>query len=963
MDMASHQEQSSGGESAKVDDQDFSNQSSAHPNRGVHDRTDFSPVFPNVSEPFISTNLFNTNQYAYMVACYVLSEWKAGRKVVIDLNGQVRGAGKTAIVAAILGHLSNMKEVKDAGTVSFIAVKQHTMEIDGKTFKCVHIDPDYKGHKNFCSLHDQDWDVLFWEHGYHYAFAPYKRLIKKLKDKVVHCSIEIKQEKEHRVFTMTTATGAPILTPTPFSWEGRLLEERRSLDSRLTRKQARALMQKYGKDVVIMSIETSCDDTCVVVMCGGRVIYSFKKLCEQQDQLEGKQGVDPWKTAQKHKNNLDYAEKEVLEELKKLDIKLDLVSVTQGPGQAFSLLEGIAFAQKMAVGFGCPIMYMDHIMGHAISSLLTERPPQYPYITFVISGGHTVLLLVKSPVDMQIIYTVPNDAVGEVIDKISRALGIRCVPAGPEAERFMKAYRVPQELWIKITSKTTDDQIKATPEKFHDELTRFRNTLRLFDNCPTLSDIKALFCRLIRDQKLRECNKKKLLATFVKEFVHAESLTKDKFLAMTSLFSGHWCLEDDGTYEVFKQHLEDFQVDEEFSLLVRRCHLLSLRTTLDKLVEKIQEDQEQIHSPQAFLRAFLQHFEKLDFVNEEDVVYLCQAFNEAQRPQLVPKELLEFVRDTAVGKSMVRTMEQIVLHRIPFDIFMREFEDITALPLLDQQFFCACKHSVLLRFMNTQLAEGVTKFPDVKEISIGGGVACSEFFSGELKKLWEEKGFRFTKVPRDYCADNAHMIWKLTHETLGYLFSQVEACACGEEGQTHCRTCDELTNSLFQHGCGMMHAVVEKGDIAHAAGDDWRHNPASAHKFFSEVPTVAPIAMLSGEFEPDAEVTPPIMLEAMKSKSTSAGGCIDKVRQGDKRWKEQKCRYASWIEENKEQYEGKFTNKLKRETLKIILSTNFFGHGYQALKDEAEKDAKNRKILDDCEAFFSMLPKDFFTRQ
>jgi len=945
---------------ASPDDEQDHNQGSGE------DLAQFRPVFPDVSKPFSSKNLFNTDLYAYMVAGYVHSEWREGRRVIIDLNGKVRGAGKTAIVAAILRHLSNMKEVKDAGAVSFVAVKQFTIEIDGdKRMKVVHIDPDYKGHKNYFSLHDKDWDILFWEHGHHHAFTHYKKLIRKMKDKVIHCSISINEEKEHRVFTMTTSTGVPIRTPTPFSWEGRLLEERRSLDSRLTRKQARAIMRKYGKDVVIMSIETSCDDTCIVVMCGDRVIYTSKELCEQQDQLDGKQGVDPWNTAKRHKMNLEKAEKELLEKLKKHDIKIDFVSVTQGPGQAFSLLEGIAFAQKMAAGFGCPIMYMDHIMGHAISSLLTERPPQYPYITFVISGGHTVLLLVKSPVDMQIIYTLPNDAVGEVIDKICRALGIRCVPAGPQAERFMKAYRVPQELWTKITSKTTDEQIKAKPKEFQDELTRFRNTLRLFDNCLTPSDIKALFCRLIRHQKLGECNRKKLLASYVKEFGLGESLTKDNFSGMTSLFSGQWRLEEDGNFKVFKDYLKDFQVDEEFALLLRRCHLLRLRTTLDKLLEKIQEGQEQNHSPQAFLKAFLQHFDMLDYVNEEDVAYLCQAFNEAQMPQLVPSELLVSVRDTVVEESMVRMMEQTELHRIPFDIFIREFEDITSLPPLDQQFFCACMHSVLLRFMITQLGEGVTKFPDVKEISIGGGVACSEFFTEELQKFCEEKGLRFTKVKREYCADNAPMIWKLTHETLGHLFSQVEACTCGEdeEGQAHCRSCDKLIDSLFQHGCGMINAVVEKGDIAHAAGDDWRHNAAAAHKFLSEVPIVAPVAMLSVEFDRDAEITPLIMVEAMNSKSTSAGGYIDQVRQAEKRWKDKHCKFARWIEENKGLYEGMSLIKQKRDTLKLILSTNFFGYGYQAFKDEAEKDPKNSKLLDECKAFFSMLPTDFFTRQ
>ena len=878
----------------------------------------------------------------------------AGRRVVITLEGEGRGAGKTALVTAVLRHFSEIISEKDAGAVSFIAVKEYRFIFNGEmSLKVVHVDPDYKGHQHLPSLHDSDWDVLFFEHGNHPAFLKYKARMEDMGETVVHCNIAISDEKEQRVFTMTSPSGASIETPTPFSWEGHLVDERRSPDSRLSRKQARALHRKFGKDLVIMSVEASCDDTCITIMRGNEVIYHFKMLCQQEGQQLGKEGIDPLATAYRHASNFKKADLEIREVLQVRDIKVDIVSVTQGPGQAFALLEGISFAQKKAVEFGCPIMYLDHIMGHAISARLAPDAPQYPYITFVVSGGHTVLLLVKSPTDMQILYTTPNDAIGEVIDKICRALGIPFVPAGPEAERLMNTYHVPMDFWTKITSKTNDPAIVSFPKEHQSELRRFRDVLVTLDKCLTPADIKRMFCKLIREQKQEYVNRPKLLATYIKNFC-GSTPSKKELIEMTRNFI--WKSEIDGSMDKFLVGLEEFREDPEFELLVKRCQRLKLGTTLGKFLAQ----HKQVKTSPAFLKAFLHRIGMLESITVEDIAYLCSILSEQQRPQGAPTEILKSVIEVDLDEAYVSLMENFPLHEIDFSVFLREFDDITPLPLEEQQFYCACMHSALLSYMSRHLLEAVVKFPDVKHISIGGGVACNEFFSGNLKTLSEKQGRRFTVVPKQYCADNATMMWMLTVETLGYLFKDVGECTCGDddEREVHCESCEKLRNDLFKHGCGVLKEVLQKEVIAHTAGDRWDAN--AKDKFCTNFPDTSPVFEAAAVVhKADAQIPPPLMWKALQSKNGSAGTPIDQVRNGFKRWEgEGKKGYmASWITQNRELMDAKFTNKLRREIMEKLLSTDFFGHGYQAFEGALPEDLdpKAYNPIKDFEAFFQML--------
>jgi glycoprotease/Kae1 family metallohydrolase len=925
-------------------------------------------VLLNVS--FRSRSHKHTKNYAYTLAQVIFQNFLEGKRTVITLTSKNRGAGKTTLVSAVLKCFSNM--VRDSGSLSFTAVKQYTFIINGKEIKFVHVDPDCRGSVKLCNLHDADWNVLFFEHGQHSAFKQYKDQILDLGEEVIHYNIDIVDNDDHREFTMTSVSGGPIVTPSPITLTGKLVEYVSSPDIHLIRRQVKYLKKKFGKILVIMSIETSCDDTCIIIKMGDKIIYFLQKLCHQGKQEQGKVGIDPKVMAKRHAENLAKAKEDILEILQNLGLKVDIVSVTQGPGQADALVEGISFAQEMALYFGAPIMYLDHIKGHAISARIPtlptpecpspEAPPEYPYLVFVVSGGHTVLLLVKSAVDMQIVYTTPNDAIGEMFDKVCRAMGIPCVPAGPMAEDLMKAFKVPQEYWTEITAKTEDKAIKAFPVEHQGTLKRFRDVLIALDKCLTPSDIKRMFCKLIKELKLRNCNRKKLLAVYLKKF-YKGTLCRDNLMKLSGVCK--WNMDVDGPIDEFIAELQNYQLDGEFVELVQKCVRLRLKTTLEHFLEKHKE----IKLSPAFLKAFLLHFDDLDDVTVEDIANLCGAsITTKQKMEGEPSDILDAMRGADTDMHYMHLLEQVPLFELPFDTFVREYEAMTPLPMDEQQFFCACLHSVTLRYLDCHLQQAVATFPDIKDICLTGGVACNRFLQHFLKLRIQKNGRRFIVTPVKLCPDNPIMMWQLTVETLKYVFDSVGPCVGREDDEhdAHCESCKQASELLFKQGCGCLNTPVQKSAIQHHAGERWDNN--ANYKFVKHVPSKPSECVSQEKYEPDKDIDPDLMWKAMLSKNNAHDQPIGLMLAAyTKGWKAkvQKRPIYIYIISNQEMLEKKFTNKLKRQTLLCLLSTNFFGHGYKAFKAAKPEDLapKAYNPIEDCETFFKLLPQGLVPSQ
>jgi hypothetical protein len=615
----------------------------------------------------------------------------------------------------------------------------------------------------------------------------------------------------------------------------------------------------------------------------------------------------------------------------------------------------------MAVLFGAPIMYLDHIKGHAISARVPtlptpdcpspEAPPSYPYLVFVVSGGHTVLLLVKSAVDMQIVYTTPNDAIGEMFDKVCRAMGIPCVPAGPMAEKFMEALKVPQEYWTGITAKTEDKAIKAFPVEHQETLKRFRDVLIALDKCLTPSDIKRQFCMLIKELKMKNCNRKKLLAVYLKNF-YKGFLCRDTLMKLSGVC--RWNVDVDGPIT----ELKNFPLDGEFVELVQKCVRLRLKTTLEHFLEQHKE----IKLSPAFLKAFLLHFDALDDVTVEDIANLCGAsITTKQKMEGEPSDILDAMRGADTDMHYMHLLEQVPLFELPFDTFVREYEAMTPLPVEEQQFYCACLHSVTLRYLDCHLQQAVATFPDIKDICLTGGVACNRFLQHFLKRRLQKNGRRFIVTPTKLCSDNAIMMWMLTVETLKYVFDSVGPCVGGEddEHEVHCESCKRASTLLFEQGCGCLNTPVQKSAIQHHAGERW-DNKAN-YKFVKHVPSKPSEGVSQEKFEPDKGIDPDLMWKAMRSKNNAPDKPIGLMLAAyTERWtaKVQERPIWKFINSTQDVLEKEFTNKLRRQTLLCLLSTDFFGHGYDAFKAAKPGDLapKAYNPIEDCEAFFKLLP-------
>jgi len=181
----------------------------------------------------------------------------------------------------------------------------------------------------------------------------------------------------------------------------------------------------------ILGIETSCDETAVAVVMDG-VKVEYEAVISQIKQHKQYGGVFPELASRLHCEYLP----QLLDKVN-LD-NIDGVAVTYGPGLEGSLLVGMATAKVISSRLGIPLIGVNHLMGHIYSPLIEskkKRRPNFPFVSLIISGGHTSLVLVKGHFDLEVLGETRDDAVGEAFDKVARMLGLG-YPGGPEVEKM-----------------------------------------------------------------------------------------------------------------------------------------------------------------------------------------------------------------------------------------------------------------------------------------------------------------------------------------------------------------------------------------------------------------------------------------------------------------------------------------------------------------------------------------------
>ena len=190
------------------------------------------------------------------------------------------------------------------------------------------------------------------------------------------------------------------------------------------------------KDILIMGIESSCDETSVAIVKNGRevlsnVINSQIKIHEQYG------GVVPEIASRCHTEVINGIMKEALKQANITLDDIDAIAVTQGPGLVGALLVGVSYAKGLSFVTGKPLVAVNHIEGHIAGDYLTHKDLEPPFLCLVISGGHTHLVNVKSYNEFEVLGKTRDDAIGEAFDKVARVVGLG-YPGGPKVDNLSK---------------------------------------------------------------------------------------------------------------------------------------------------------------------------------------------------------------------------------------------------------------------------------------------------------------------------------------------------------------------------------------------------------------------------------------------------------------------------------------------------------------------------------------------
>ncbi|MDE5784684.1 MAG: tRNA (adenosine(37)-N6)-threonylcarbamoyltransferase complex transferase subunit TsaD [Prevotella sp.] len=193
------------------------------------------------------------------------------------------------------------------------------------------------------------------------------------------------------------------------------------------------------KDIYILGIESSCDDTSAAVLKNGVLLSN---VTASQAVHEAYGGVVPELASRAHQQNVVPVVSEAIKRAGITKEQLSAIAFTRGPGLMGSLLVGVSFAKGFARSLGIPMIDVNHLQGHVMAHFIDGgdgdfMPPPYPFICLLVSGGNSQIVLVRAYNDMEVLGQTIDDAAGEAIDKCSKVMGLG-YPGGPVIDRLAR---------------------------------------------------------------------------------------------------------------------------------------------------------------------------------------------------------------------------------------------------------------------------------------------------------------------------------------------------------------------------------------------------------------------------------------------------------------------------------------------------------------------------------------------
>lgn len=248
------------------------------------------------------------------------------------------------------------------------------------------------------------------------------------------------------------------------------------------------------KQFKILAIESSCDETAAAVVVNGREVLS-NIISSQIDIHKKFGGVVPEVASRKHIEAVSAVVQEALEVASITFKDIDAVAVTYGPGLVGALLVGLQYAKALAYSLKVPLIGVNHIEGHISANFIQYKELEPPFVTLVVSGGHTFIVHMKDYGSFEVMGQTRDDAAGEAYDKVARAIGLG-YPGGPKID--------------KLSKEGNENAVKFPRANFHEESLDF-----------SFSGIKSAVLNHLNklDMKGEDYNKADIAASFQKSVV------------------------------------------------------------------------------------------------------------------------------------------------------------------------------------------------------------------------------------------------------------------------------------------------------------------------------------------------------------------------------------------------------------------------------------------------------------
>ena len=276
------------------------------------------------------------------------------------------------------------------------------------------------------------------------------------------------------------------------------------------------------KDVYILGIESSCDDTSISIVKNGYIEIATT-ISTQMDTHAEFGGVVPEIASRMHTENITLVLEDLLKKANMSVSEVDAIAVTYAPGLLGSLLVGIEFAKTLALVYNKPLIAVHHISGHIFANNLVKKI-EYPTLALVVSGGHTELVKMTSDYDFEVLGTTLDDAVGECFDKVARVLDLK-YPGGPNVERLATVGKNTYTLPIPMNNNELNFSFSglksAVINLVHNERQRGNEINR--------EDLACSFQTIAVDELVRK-TKLAIKETGIKRLIVAGGVSANKFL-------------------------------------------------------------------------------------------------------------------------------------------------------------------------------------------------------------------------------------------------------------------------------------------------------------------------------------------------------------------------------------------------------------------------------------------------